>query len=412
VNDVYSRRSSLIRTARGHRSPKHVWDRWNRTDDIGINFIETACDLSVTVTHAIGTPGTRSGCGRIANDQGGTRMALRTIGGALVAATLGAAFATPAMAQKQTWNINIFGPKRAVTAGIEAIAEHFGKVSGGALEVKLVYGGALGPERQIPEGIKSGGYEGGLLCVGYYPNKMPLTTVMELPFLAPANLAARAKVDQALLDHPDIVKEMAGRWGMKALATAFLPPFEFMGNKRIAKVEDMKGVKMRISGLNAQALQAFGAVPTIVTPPEGYTALERGTIDSFGFPYTYAFGAYKMYEVSKYVTEVMAMGGFLCFIGLSANAWDKAPAPVKAALGEARKMSEAALLKAYAESDAKWRPIFAQRTEMTQFPAAERQKLVGVAGKLWDKWVADQEAAGRPGKKILDFVKAEVAKLK
>ena len=63
-----------------------------------------------------------------------------------------------------------------------------------------------------------------------------------------------------MLTHPLIAKEMADRWNMKYFGPTFLPPYEFMGNKRIAGVDDMKGVKMRISGLNAKALQTFGAV--------------------------------------------------------------------------------------------------------------------------------------------------------
>ena len=68
------------------------------------------------------------------------------------------------------WNHNIFGPPRAVTAGMEAMAEFFKRKAGDALEIKLAYGSALGPARQIPESIKSGGIEGGQMCAGYYPN--------------------------------------------------------------------------------------------------------------------------------------------------------------------------------------------------------------------------------------------------
>lgn len=198
------------------------------------------------------------------------------------------ATALSALAQEHVWNINIFGPKRALTKGIEAFAEFYAKESNGAIDIRLAYGSALGPEKQTPEAIKSFGYEGGQMCVGYYPNKFPLLSAMELPFLLPSSTADRAKVDKAIVAHPLIVKEMAERWNMMYLSPVFLPAYEFMGNSRIASVDDMNGVKMWISGLNARALQTFGAVPTMVTAPEGYTALERGTIDSFGFPYTYA----------------------------------------------------------------------------------------------------------------------------
>jgi TRAP-type C4-dicarboxylate transport system substrate-binding protein len=318
-----------------------------------------------------------------------------------------ALFAGPASAETLVWNYNVFGPPRAVTASIEAMAEFFKKESNGQLEIKIAYGGALGPERQVPESIKSGGYEAGQMCAGYYPNKFPLLTVMELPFLPPRDIKDNAKVYGEVLNHPLIVKEMAERWNIKYLGPTFLPAFEFMGNKRIAAVGDMKGVKMRIVGLNAKALQAFGAVPTMVTAPEAYQALERGTIDSFGFPYAYTFGAYKLHEVSKYVTEGMAMSGFLCFNGVNVSAWDKLPDNIKAKLPEAQKLAGAALLKAYKEADEKWIPIFKQKLEVTPFPPAERAKLVTASGPIWENWAKEQ---GQPGRELLNFVKAEVAK--
>jgi TRAP-type C4-dicarboxylate transport system substrate-binding protein len=325
---------------------------------------------------------------------------------ALVIAT---AIATPAFTQNIVWNHNIFGPQRAVTAGMEAARDYLQKASNGTLEIKISYGAALGPPKQVPEAIKSGGYDGGQMCAGYYPNKFPLLSVMELPFLTPAKTADHAKVYDAVMHHPLIVKEMAERWGIKYVAPVFLPPYEFMGNKRIKSVDDMKGVKMRISGLNAKALEVFGAVPTNVTAPEGYTALERGTIDSFGFPYSYAFGAYKLYEVSKYVTEGVAMGGFMCFQGVSLKLWDKLPADVKAKLPDALKAGDAALMEAYKKADAKWIPIFKQKLEVDQFPAAERAKLAAGANKIWEAWAQEH---GKDGRTILDFVKAESAKYK
>ena len=327
-------------------------------------------------------------------------------------ASAAAMVSAPALAQTITWNFNIFGPPRAVTAGIEAMAEFYKKESNGTFEIKIAYGAALGPERQAPEAIKSGGYEGALICAGYYPNKFPLMTVMELPFLPPRKLAENALVNEAIHKHPAIVKEMAERWNMKYFGPIVLPVFEFMGNKKIASVADMKGVKMRITGLNAKALQAFGAVPTMVTAPEGYQALERGTIDSFGFPYTFAFGAYKLYEVSKFVTEGLAMSGFMCFEGVSLTAWNKLPDNLKAKLPQAQALAKEALFKAFEKDDAKWLPIFKEKLEITQFPEAEREKLVGASADIWKAWAKEQDSAGRPGTEILNFIKAEVAKAK
>jgi TRAP-type C4-dicarboxylate transport system substrate-binding protein len=339
-------------------------------------------------------------------------MGLRRSNAGAVGFAVAFAATTAASAETTIWNMNIFGPPRAVTAGVEVMAELFKKESNATFEMKIAYGAALGPERQAPESIKSGGYEGALMCAGYYPNKFPLLSVMELPFLTPRDIGEGAKLYDAVLNHPLIVKEMAERWNIKYFGPTFLPAYEFMGNKRIASVNDMKGVKMRIAGLQAKALHAFGAVPTMVTAPEGYEALQRGTIDSFGLPYTYTFGAYKLHEVSKYATEGMAMNGLLCFEGVSLTAWNKLPDGLKAKLPEAQDLARTALLKAYKADDEKWIPIFKQKLEVVPFPTEERAKLIAGANDIWEAWVKEQEAAGRSGREILNFVKAEVAKYK
>ena len=313
-------------------------------------------------------------------------------------------------ADKSVWNFNIWGGPRAFSAGIESIKKDLEAAAPGKFELKVVYGDGLGHRKQNSENIKVGAFEAGQLCVGYYPNKYPLLSVMELPFVLPISLEQRSKVEMAVMNHPDIAAELANRWNMRFLGPSFLPAYEFMGNKRIETVADMKGVKMRISGLNAKALMVFGAVPTMVQAPEGYTALDRGTIDSFGFPYSYAFGVYKLYEVSKYVTEGLAMGGFMCFQGVNRDAWKKAPGAVRAALPAAQQKAITTLISAYRTADKKWIPIFHKKLEVVQIKPETRAKVAAGAGKIWKEWTADQNKAGRPGSKMLKFVQDQVKK--
>jgi TRAP-type C4-dicarboxylate transport system substrate-binding protein len=311
---------------------------------------------------------------------------------------------------KTIWNYNTFGGKRAFTKGIETMKEEMEKAGGGDFELRINYADALGPTKQNPDNVKIGAFEAGQICVGYYPNKFPLMSVMELPFLPPRDIHAMQLVQEDLQANPLIKAELKDLWNSRYLAPSFVPPFEFMGNKRIETVEDMKGVKMRISGLNAKALAVFGAVPTMVTAPEGYSALDRGTIDSFGFPYSYAFGAYKLYEVSKYATEGLAMNGFLCFQMVNEDAWNAAPEKARAVVAEAQQLGSKRLIEAYAEEDKKWLPIFHEKLDVVKIDPKTRNKLIAGAGKIWEEWVQEQEAKGRPGREVLEFVKASVAK--
>src|SRR5207247_9233468 len=126
----------------------------------------------------------------------------------------------------------------------------------------------------------------------------------------------------------------------------------------------------------------------------------------------FAFCASKLHEVPKCVTQGMAMSGLVCFEGVSLTAWNKLPDNLKSKLPEAQALAAAALLKAFKEDDEKWIPIFKQKLEVVQFPAKERAKLAAAANDIWEDWVKAQEAAGRPGREMLDFVKAQVAKYK
>lgn len=308
-----------------------------------------------------------------------------------------------ALAKKTVWNVSIFGPSRAVTRGVEKTKEIMEAEGKGDFEMKLHYAESLAPAKENLDSIKIGAFEGGMVCAGYHPAKLPLTSVIELPFILTRDIRANARIQEAVLGHPAVVNEWKRRWNAMYFQLTLLPNYEFMGNRRIGGVSDMKGVRMRISGLNATVLADYGAVPTMVTSPETYDALSKGTIDMIGYPYAYAFGAYKLYEVSKYSTEGLAMSGFFCGFALSLDSFNALPPPMQAMLPRLKDAANEAVIAAYVEDDAKWIPIFKQRLEVVQFPEAERRKLVDKAEPHWKKWAEDIDKQGMPGTEILNF---------
>lgn len=313
--------------------------------------------------------------------------------------------ATPLHA-KQTWNVSIFGPSRALTRGLEKAKATMEAASGGEFEMKLHYASSLAGPKETLDSIKIGAFEAGAMCAGYHPGKLPLTTVIELPFIQTTDIRENARIQHALFTHEAVVKEWKQRWNAVYFQNLIVPTYEFMGNRRIGSTADMDGVRMRISGLNATVLQDFGAVPAMVTSPETYDALSKGTIDMIGYPWTYAFGAFKLYEVSKYATEGMAMGGFACAIAVSADAWNALPDKLKAMLPQLQQDGLEAQFAAYAEADEKWLPVFKERLEVVPFPAAERRKLISRAEPHWMAWAKERDAEGMPGTALLNFAKS------
>ena len=313
--------------------------------------------------------------------------------------------------EKVVWKYSVWGPPRAFTSGIEKAKALWEAAGEGRFELQIGYASALAPEKEHLDSIKIGLIEGAHVCVGYGPNKTPLAQVLELPFLLTDDMRINARVIDAVMQHPLIEEELATRWNAKYVMVAVLGVYEFMGNRRVASVDDLTGLRMRISGANATVLEKFGAVATMVTAPETYTALERGTIDLVGLPWTDSFGAYRVHEVSKYATLGISMSGFACFTAVSLDAWNRLPDDLKAMLPRVRSQAMEAYYNAYDEGDREWLPIFQQKLEIVRFAPAERAKMVAAAEPLWAQWAAEQDRRGSKGSEILQFAKEQVAGL-
>jgi TRAP-type C4-dicarboxylate transport system substrate-binding protein len=81
-----------------------------------------------------------------------------------------------------------------------------------------------------------------------------------------------------------------------------LLPFMVFSNKRIQKIEDFKGMKMRVMPLYIPFLKALGAAPVTLPPTEIYTSMERGVVDGFMWP-NVGMISFGLQEVTKYVLE-------------------------------------------------------------------------------------------------------------
>ena len=72
--------------------------------------------------------------------------------------------------------------------------------------------------------------------------------------------------------------------------------------KPVTKLEEMKGLKVRSTGLSAKMVQAFGGAPVGMPMAEAYDALAKGVAEGILGPNETLKG-YKLAEVTAYTTE-------------------------------------------------------------------------------------------------------------
>lgn len=309
---------------------------------------------------------------------------------------------TLASSKTITWNLSLWSGKRAWTKPVHEWAQAMEKKTNGQWKIKIHYGSVLAPPKENWDGIRAGMFEAAGVCMAYTPGKVPLHTVQELPFIAPDGTANIGKMWIALWEHPAMRKELL-KWNAVPLLPAGHSQFQLMGTKPVKRVKDLQGLRIRAGGEIANVLKDFGAVPTMLPAPEVYEALDRGTIDMVAFPWAYAFGSFKIYEVSKYATDKISLGTMGCTYVANKDAWDALPDEFKKIHMEWYKQAPMVWDSEYTAADKKWIPIFKEKVELTDFPAAERDKLVGKAQEVYDAWVKAREKEGLPGKEVLEY---------
>jgi TRAP-type C4-dicarboxylate transport system substrate-binding protein len=318
---------------------------------------------------------------------------------------MAAAIGTPAGAET-TWRASIFGPQRASTQPFEWFAREVTAKTGGQLRFDITYGQAK-PTEAI-DLLKSGSAEVAYLCVQYHGDQIPLATVIDLPMLAPDNLVALDRVALALGEHPPVQAELK-KWNVRMLLPVPLPQYQLMGTRRVARIDDLQGARVRISAEMGKVLEEYGATISVIPSTESAAALKSGALDLVALPYPYAFATFRVHEAARYVTDRISLGAPLCFLGVGQKAWEALPVKVQDVVLGLRQPAVARYEHAYVHDDAAQIALFrAKGIEFVPFSVADRARLVAKAVKVWQAWVEEREKQGLKGREVFEFTQTKI----
>ena len=307
---------------------------------------------------------------------------------------------------KLTWRLSLWGKRRAFSEGLEFISKSVSEKTGGSFQVKLFYGEQLSKGKENLDGISVGAFEAALFCASYHPGKNRPLNVLDLPFLPLGDLDVMVKVHQTIYAHP-AAKKALSNWNAVLYMPNVLPQYEYMGKgKPPASVKDFAGMRLRALGGMGRAAKAIGAVPTTMPASETYTALQRGTVDAIGFPYTYTFAAYKLDEVADWYTTNMALGTVNCPIVFNADSYEVLPDQYKKLLKDLIPGAVAAQKAAYAAKDIINVKKWADNPKLTAVKILENEmaEFRKIGGEpLWNDWVRENEGK-IPAQELLDLV--------
>lgn len=331
-----------------------------------------------------------------------------TLGFGAGGVTVSTAQAAEVDGPKVKWLLSTWGKRRGIMEGMESFSEQISKATDGNFEVSLQYGGVLSDPKENLDGLKIGAFEAAMFCPLYHPSKTPAITGLDLPFLPVTDLEARVEVHEAYLHNPVVLEELA-RWNAYPLMTALMPNYEVMGKGEAPKnIQDWEGLRLSAGGGLGDLMKSIGAIPTAVPAPEMYQSLERGVIDGAAFPYTYAFAAYKLHEISDWRTEKSSLGSLTCVLVASKQAYEALPPQYQELIDRVKPNAYKHQIDTYTTIDEKNEKLFEEEgLEKVRFSEEDVEHIMNKAVQpSWDAWVAARNAEGLDGQALLDEILA------
>jgi len=206
----------------------------------------------------------------------------RTALKAALAAVGSATLAAPAIASGRIeWKMVTSWPKNLPGPGISAerLAQAIGRLSDGRLTVKVFAAGELVPPLECFDAVGGGTAEMAHTASLYWAGKMPAAPLFTSAPFGLTPLEHLSWVDhgggQPLWDELyasfGVKPFMAGNTGI-SMAGWFRRPVE--------RLDDVKGLKIRIVGLGGEVWRRMGATPVALPPGEVFPAFQSGVVDA------------------------------------------------------------------------------------------------------------------------------------
>jgi TRAP-type C4-dicarboxylate transport system substrate-binding protein len=278
--------------------------------------------------------------------------------------------------------------------------EEVKKRTKGRVEITIFPGATLCKPPQQYECARDGITDIAFGVTGWTPGRFPRSSVVELPFM----MRTAATGSQMLADLWD--KYLKVEYDDVHVLYMNVHPAGHIHthSKPIRTLDDFRGMKIRTpTATIGDLLELLGAAKVGMPVTQIYESMSNKVIDGFVVPYE-VFPPLKFQEVSRYHTEIgMYTTAFVTM--MNKRKFESLPADVRQVLVETT-ARESGYWKSVGE---RWdraeapgrKAIVDRKSQIYVLPKEERKRWREAVRSLDDKWVADAEKRGVPGKELL-----------
>lgn len=291
----------------------------------------------------------------------------------------------------------------AETQLVQPWATEIEKASNGQVKITSYPQNSLAQPEAIYKAVKSGIADIGISCFSYTRGQFPVSEVFELPGITYNNsqVASRVAWEGIQEFNPKEVQDT------KLLMVLTTGPGDLYTKKPVRKLEDIKGMEIRATGLSAKTLECVGATPIAMPQSDAYDALSKGMVKGNLGPIEVLQG-WKQAEVTKYITKSPFLYNTLFFVTMNKDKWDSLSPENQRVVEEvtANFFDEvAAGLWDKQNQDAMNGAIKENKMEIITLSPAETERWIKLVEPVQVDYVTRMNKIGVDGQKTLDRVK-------
>ncbi len=294
-----------------------------------------------------------------------------------------------------------FPPTHSQCKAAVAWAEEIEKRTEGKVKITIFPGGTLTKANQCYDGVVKGISDIGMSCFAYTRGRFPVMAAVDLPLGYPTGQVATHVANE-------FAKTMAPKEldDVKVLYIHAHGPGLLSTKSPVRTLEDIKGMKIRSTGLSAKIVEVLGGAPVAMPQGDTYEALQKGVVEGTFTPIETLKG-WRQAEVIDYTTKCTGVGYTTSmFVVMNLEKWNALPEELRKIIGEISDEWVGVHGDVWDKSDDEGLAYtLSQGNEIIDLSEEENNKWAEAVQPIIEGYISTTEEKGLPGEKAVSLVK-------
>lgn len=284
-------------------------------------------------------------------------------------------------------------------------AREIEKRTSSRVKIDVYPGGTLTKANECYDGVVSGISDIGMSCFAYTRGRFPVMEAADLPLGYPSGAVATSVVNAFYRQlQPGELSDV------HVLYLHAHGPGLLHTRKPVKTLDDLRGMKIRSTGLSAKVVEALGGTPVAMPQGATYEALQKGVVEGTFGPIETLKG-WRQAEVISHTTDCRAIGyTTTMFVVMNRQKWEALPQDIKDIFTQVSAEWAAVHGTTWDRLDSAGREYtLSLKNDIIALSDEESQRWVEQVAPIISTYSTAMDANGLPGTKSVNALRSLIA---